>query len=347
MSATSSTLLIRTDSSAQIGTGHARRCLALAKAWQTTGGKALLAAAELTGSIEERFRNEGCEVFRITAVAGSSADARQAAKLALGGNATWVVVDGYQFEPLYIQEVKRAGLRVMAIDDDARFEHYCSDVVLNQNVCANEAQYPRRETYTRLLLGPEFVLLRPEFLAASRRREFSGGVRNILLTMGGSDPENVTMKVMDALPELGADIETAIVVGAANRHYEKLCERGKHLPARFRFERDPADMPGLMRSADLAISAAGSTCWELAFMGVPALLMVLAKNQEAIANALDERGIAINLGWHAELSAKRIADSVLQVQQDKERLRDMSRRGQDLIDGKGAARVVQHLQNIL
>ena len=74
--------------------------------------------------------------------------------------------------------------------------------------------------------------------------------------------------------------------------------------------RDTADMPELMVSSDMAIFAGGTTAWELAFMGVPTLVIILAENQRAVAEGLDERGAVINLGWHHNLSPVRIAKTL-------------------------------------
>ena len=70
-------------------------------------------------------------------------------------------------------------------------------------------------------------------------------------------------------------------------------------------------MPQLMAWADLAVSAAGTTCWELAFMGLPMLLVVLADNQRPNATCLDELGVAGNLGWHGELSEDKVRAAVM------------------------------------
>jgi UDP-2,4-diacetamido-2,4,6-trideoxy-beta-L-altropyranose hydrolase len=322
------------------------RCFALAKAWQRRGGGVTFAVAETIPGIEVRLRNEGIPVEQVASSPGSSGDAEETSVLARRIAAHWVVVDGYQFLPAYHHQLKSSGLRVLMVDDDGRFPEYCADLVLNQNLAADEQMYVRREPYTRLLLGTHYALLRPEFLTAPRSHATLPIAQRLLVTMGGTDPDNVTQTVIEALAGVGEEIETTVIVGAGNPHYEQLCASADRLP-KVRLVRDPPDMASIMHSADLAVSAAGSTCWELAYLGVPMILVVLASNQKGIAEALTRRGIALNLGWHANLSLSQVSQAILQLAGDAVRRRAMSDAGQQLVDAKGAERVVSRLTEAL
>ena len=337
-------ILIRADASAEIGAGHVMRCLALAKAWQSTGGSATYLMAECFPAIEERLVREGVTVSRITAAPATPADAQQTAAEATRVNASWLVVDGYRFAPDYLRRLKAAGLRILFLDDDGRFDFYPADVVLNQNISADRKMYEKRDRLTRLLLGPEYVLLRPEFLAETKAREHPAIARKVLVTMGGSDPDNVTGKVLAALTSLGSDIEGRVVVGSGNPWHADLQALTERLVPKVKLARSPENMAPLMRWADVAISGAGSTYWELAHMGLPAIVIAYSADQEDIAKILAERENAISLGWHANLSEEQVSDALLRLLNDYERRCAMSERGRKLVDGQGAARVVKFLQ---
>jgi UDP-2,4-diacetamido-2,4,6-trideoxy-beta-L-altropyranose hydrolase len=235
---------------------------------------------------------------------------------------------------------------VLFLDDDGRFDFYAADVVLNQNISASSAMYAHREPFTRLLLGSEYVLLRPEFLAEPRTREYPAAARKVLVTMGGSDPENVTKKALLALLQIEANIETRIVIGSGNPRQDDLQVLAAQR-AGFQLERSPANMAALMRWADLAISGAGSTCWELAYLGLPAIVIALSQDQQGIARGLAENEVAVSLGWHANLSEERISEALNSLLNDQGRRRAMSERGRKLVDGRGAERVVAFLQSSL
>jgi len=340
-------LAIRADASTAIGSGHIMRCLALAKAWQSSGGEACYLMAESIPALNARLAREKVRHETLAAVPGTTEDAEQTTEWARRLGAAWVVVDGYRFGPDYIRKLKASGIRVLALDDDARFDFYPADIVLNPNIAATSEQYRKREAYTRLLLGAQYLLLRPEFLVKRGNREIAADGRKLLVTMGGSDSENVTAKVVRALSNLRSDFQATIVVGGGNPHDELLRDLAAKLPGEIRLEQDPSNMATLMRWADIGISAAGGTCWEQAFLGTPMILIVLSREQTTNASALAEHGAALNLGWHANLSEHQISDALNSVMNDAEGRRAMSERGQNLVDGRGAAQVVQFLQNAL
>jgi UDP-2,4-diacetamido-2,4,6-trideoxy-beta-L-altropyranose hydrolase len=338
-------LLVRADASSQIGAGHVMRCLALSKAWQKTGGRAMFASAEMLPALRGRLRGEGIEVAAIEAQPGDDGDVQQTGDLASRLGVSWIVVDGYRFCPGYYQELKRRGLRSLAIDDDGRFEEYSADVVLNQNASACEAMYARRASHTRLLLGSRFVLLRPEFTRLKRDPRVPTVARRLLVTMGGSDPENVTLKVIEALGAIAEhEIEVRVVLGSGYSHRAELAAVVANLWTEVSVEENVSAMAPLMGWADLAVSAAGGTCWELVYMGVPAVVLAISRDQVGIAQAVAERQVARSLGWHADVSPAQIADAVCALMADSEGRSAMSRAGQQLVDGQGADRVVEFLQ---
>jgi spore coat polysaccharide biosynthesis predicted glycosyltransferase SpsG len=137
-----------------------------------------------------------------------------------------------------------------------------------------------------------------------------------------------------------------VVAGAGNPHYDELQAAAAESPQPIRTERNVTDMPGLMSWADLAVSAGGSTCWELAFMGLPNVVLVLADNQRGIAAGLGEAGVSLNLGWHADCTAKIVADALEGLMFSADRRAKMSRRGRELVDGLGGTRVVAELAGV-
>ena len=338
--AATGSLIIRADAGSRIGTGHLMRCLALAQAWQDGGGRAILLSAECPPALNRRLEAERVTVIHATTEPGSGADAVETADRARRENANWVVADGYHFDAVYQAAIKQAGLGLLFVDDWGHADSYCADIVLNQNIYAGPELYERRCETTRLLLGTEYALLRREFLQQLRRRE-TGEARNLLVTLGGSDPGNITRMVVDSLSAVAQDVDVRVLVGASNARGDELCEAARQCRHPVRVERDVTDMPGVMAWADVAVSGAGSTCWELAFMGLPAALVVLAENQRLIAEGLASAGFAVNLGEAESLTPQDIAGSLSELVSEREQLARMSAAGRELVDGLGARRVVE------
>jgi RimJ/RimL family protein N-acetyltransferase len=109
---------------------------------------------------------------------------------------------------------------------------------------------------------------------------------------------------------------------------------------------DATNVPELMTWADIAVTGAGTTFWEMCFLGLPAILLVLAENQEGVAAAADERGIASNLGRGTEVSASAVAGKLAELVSSHERRVGQSEKGRKLVDGRGAERVVAFLSDL-
>jgi UDP-2,4-diacetamido-2,4,6-trideoxy-beta-L-altropyranose hydrolase len=339
----SDNLLIRCDASIAIGTGHMMRCLALAQAWQDAGGIVTFAMAEATPSIEARLRIEGVNVVRLPVARGSAEDSARTCDLAGQEKAAWVVVDGYRFESAYQTALRAAGLKVLFVDDQGDATPYSADLVLNQNVHAGEGLYRDRAEHTRLLLGPRYILLRREFAFWRKRTfEIAPRARRILVTMGGSDPDNVTEQILRILLA-EPDLELTVVVGGSNPHLANIEHLVEDANRPIRLLKDVAGMPALMVWADLMVAGAGTTSWEICMMGVPAALCVLAPNQEKIAGELARLGAAADLGYAGRVPADKTGQALYELLRSQVKRAKMSARGREIVDGRGAERVLAFL----
>lgn len=340
-------LLLRADADVRMGTGHVMRCLALAQAWHDAGSKAYLATACLAPGLEARWTAEGIGLERLSAKPASADDAEQTISLAGRLGVHWVVVDGYAFGSAFQRVLKRAGLGVLAIDDYGHADHYWADCVLNQNLHAQEALYAKREPYTRLLLGTRFALLRREFNTWHQwKRDIPEIGRKVLVTLGGSDPDNVTGKIIDSLHQVQIEgLEAVVVAGASNPHLAELEAALQKGRAAIRLRTAVTDMPGLMAWADVAVAAGGTTSWERALMGLPSLTIILAENQRALAETAEQAGIGWNLGPHQQLTVPGAVGALERLLTDAPTRTRMARRGPELVDGLGAPRVVRELQD--
>jgi UDP-2,4-diacetamido-2,4,6-trideoxy-beta-L-altropyranose hydrolase len=337
-------LVLRTEASVAIGTGHVMRCLALAQAWEDAGGRAIFAMAQTTPAVEGRLRNEGFEVARVSAQVGSATDAEETAELAHQRGASWVVVDGYEFGAEYQASLKSRGVKMLFIDDNGHAAHYSADLVLNQNTHASESLYSKREPYTRLLLGSRYVLLRREFERwRIWKREIPVRGRKILITMGGSDPDNLTSRAIQASMEARIEgLEAMVVVGGSNPHLESLQRLATECGESVRLLRDPSNMPDLMAWADLALIAAGGTLWELLSMGCPVLSYARNEVQAQIISQLSEEGIVRGLGYPQKSSQAETA-ALVELANSQERRARCSQLARERVDGHGARRVFELL----
>lgn len=340
-------LIIRADASVRIGTGHVMRCLALAQAYQDEGGQVIFAVVDLPASLETRLINEGMRVVWLQHSAGSEADAIATATLAKQHKAKWVVIDGYHFGSDYQHWLKQDDVSVLMLDDYVHAKHYYVDYVLNPNLYADEDMYFRREPNTELLLGVSYSLFRREFRSLKNwTRKINPDAHKILITMGGSDPQNFTVRVLSALQNLKqSNLVVLAVLGGVNYHYQSINPllENSLFPIKLKF--NVLNMLELMLWADIGVTAGGSTTWEMALTGLPFLAIALADNQQRSVQALAERGVCCTLRPKQPIEEE-ILFQIHSFLHCSESRTHMSQKGRCLYDGLGAIRVVSQIQNI-
>ena len=319
------------------------RCRALAQAWCESGGQVVFVLRERNPAMDVLLLRESCMLEYISAPAASAADAMQTIAMCGKYQAAWVVVDGYQFGVEYRRLLKEACLRVLWLDDCCSDKNFYADLVLDQSPFHDESLCIKKEPFMMLLRGSRYVLLRKEFLCwRQSMRDVAPTAKRVLVALGGSDPENITLKVVRALLAIkDRDLEIVVIMGMEYSGASALRSLLKNVQHHtICLKRNVDNMPEQMAWADIAVVAGGTTSWELAFMGVPSVMIVLSDNQVNIANSLDKKGVTINLGWHFDSSIERIADMVKSLIDDEARRRSMIECGRQMVDGNGVYRVL-------
>ncbi len=331
--------MIRADASQQMGIGHVMRCVALGQAWQDLGGNVTFISCELPESLAERIGQEGFRLIEIGTAPGSLADAESTSGQALCANANTVIVDGYHFSNTFLLRLREQGCRVLVVDDLGRMPP--ADLILNQNLGASADDYPARPDTTTVLAGCRFAMLRREFRQQGRTSpRVRQSIRRVLVSCGGSDPLMATERILESLERYSSkQLEVVAVAGSSNPRVEQLQKLAESLHLNVRIEHDCHDIARLMERADIAVVAAGSTCWEMVSLGLPVIAVITADNQIRVAEAIHHHGLGWNGGWiegDAQDSITRLMD---QIMNDPSQLIAASRVGRRLIDGQGAMRV--------
>jgi UDP-2,4-diacetamido-2,4,6-trideoxy-beta-L-altropyranose hydrolase len=345
---TPTTLLIRADATTKIGTGHLMRCLALAQAWQDFGGRITFLSNCDNDALRRRIIDEG---FNFIPIEKSHPDPLDLSVTLenlspMKNNPLvnqWLVIDGYHFTPAYQKVLKDSGCRLFVFDDYNHLPYYHADILLNQNIHAKKKYSCDPDTVQ--LLGCKYALLRREFLKYKDwQRVLPQKANKLLISFGGADTHNVTLKVLKGLNQLNDKaLDVKIVVGPSNRNIESLQKELDRSIFSFELLTFVKDMASIMAWADVAVSAAGSTCWELAFMRLPCLIITVAENQVGIAEDLQKAGAAIHLGWHNEIKTYQIAQILQEFLTNIEKMGNISENGHRLVDGKGGKRTLRSI----
>lgn len=340
------TLLIRADASARIGTGHIMRMIALAQACQQCGFDIFFASIQCPSPIVERIEEEGFSHHALNAVPlGSHEDREQSLQLARRLSATWMILDGYHFDESYQRFLKEEKMPVLAVDDYGHCKQWWSCAMLNQNLGAQDWSKGQSACHdTTFFLGSSFTLLRKEFLKSiAQASPTLMPLRKILITLGGGDADNVTLKVLESLSFLADDsLELRVLAGGGNPHYQSLLDFAQKSPQKIELLDNVRDMPSMFAWADGVISAGGSTCWEWLSYGLPGVVITIADNQLPLQRELSLARLALCLGWHSEGSTRQWADTLSAwIKGSDNQLGFEAKR--KIFDGQGAARIASFL----
>lgn len=334
--------LIRTDAYEDIGTGHLMRCLALAQGTKNHRSEVVFVTYCESKQLINRLQKEGFGINLLK----EPGNLEESISIFKREQPHWVVLDGYHFDAAYQKAIKDAGYKLCVVDDYAHLDHYYADIILNQDYGAERFSY-ETEPYTRLLMGTRYVFLRREFLEyANFKREIVGAAKRVLITMGGVDLDNNTLKVLDAVKRIEFPLDVRVILGAGNLHCESI--KQKKVTCRHNIEILTAveKMAPLMAWADVAVSAGGTTVWELAFMGLPALLCIVAENQRQCVEALDQDGFFKSVKWVNANPIKDISNTLAEIILEQNLREEMSRKLRKLVDGRGADRVIKEIKSI-
>jgi UDP-2,4-diacetamido-2,4,6-trideoxy-beta-L-altropyranose hydrolase len=359
-------VLFRVDASLQMGTGHVMRCLTLADALVHKGVECQFLCREHPGHLVELIRSKGYAVHVLSCESTSPAvrdglahaawlgatqeqDAQACKPILHALRPDWVVVDHYALDSRWELALKPCYRKLMVIDDLADRPHQC-ELLLDQTFSRDPEDYRAWvPSSCRLLCGSQHALLRPEFAILrpySLQRRSNPQLRQLLITMGGVDKDNATGQVLEALRTcpLPADCQITVVMGATAPWLSEVNSRAQTMPWSTRVLVGVSDMARLMADNDLAIGAAGATSWERCCLGLPTVMLVLADNQQQVAQGLEKVGATLLIdGMHC--IAELLHNYLSALAERPISLLALSLAAATIVEGHGTDTVVQQLES--
>ena len=339
-------VMFRADGGKEIGMGHIMRSLLLADNLRDKcNAKVTFITKSFPESLRKIFGN-GHDVKELPVDIASGEEISFIVDLIKKESFGVVVTDSYNIDELYLETLKSTGIFLITIDDLASLSEYPSDIIINGNIYAPDLTYNCREN-TKLLLGTDYTLLRLEFREKHKKRKaIKDFAKSILITLGGSDPENQTVRVINAINQLNLTFDITVVVGVAYSHQGELKQVVNKSKDNITVFSDVSNISNLMFNADISISGGGITCYELACVGVPSIILTLAENQRLSASYFHQKGIGISLGQFDRISDSVITGALQKLTVDCPKRALMSQNGKKLINGKGVDRIITVIQEL-
>lgn len=369
-------IVIRADANSKIGMGHVMRCLSVADALLKRGEEVLFVTADDTpvplltkkgvpyrvlhtdyADMEAELPGLLCILQELTQRAELPEEVLS--RMSSQRKDIAILVDSYYVTEKYLAALKKR-ITTIYMDDIYAFS-YPVDMLINYNIYGEEMGYEKDAAFadTKLLLGANYVPLREEFSAGAgyvqSRKELSLGAANvtpaeeggILITTGGSDSFNLAGQLLmeamkyDALKEK----EYHVVSGSLNPHIGELQALAqKH--ENIHIHCNVTNMAELMAESEVALSAGGSTLYELCAVGVPVIAFSFAENQERLVQTFVKRGIAQYGGNYRTDGNKMIQNTIAGLQKlcgDEALKTEYRRKALQLVDGRGAERIAEAL----
>lgn len=326
------------DADAKTGLGHLLRCLTLADALKEKKIKSFFLMRFSTPQTRRLVVDRQFEVFtRVQTLE----------RIISNSDIGFMIADVSHPKTLadpsklkrWIEQARNLGVRTIVFDGlvadcVSQKVNLPADVIVIPYVGADRLKLGKRTA--RFLKGAKYFIFRPEFLTAVRRKTASR-VKHILVSMGGADPEGLTLKTIEALNHLDGFTAT-VIAGAGFR--PGLIRKIRRVASRFAILNGSSNMAALMRASDFLITSSGLTKYEAARLGLPMIIMPQA-NYRMMPGGFEDRNLAIIASRSELKSVEKLTNLFHNVLADPHMRQRFAKRGQSILDGKGLERFLK------
>lgn len=334
----------RVDANEKIATGHLMRCITIAKACEKRGEQVLFFLAEKKETDRLEALGFSYEILNSDWL-NMEGEMKYLLSLLREKAVDWLVVDSYQATNEYLKFLNQY-VKVLYVDDYG-WKRYEVSALLNYNPWVAEMGVSRlyQGSDTVLLLGGDYIPLREEF----SKKQALDREQSVLITTGGSDTYNVAGKVLSSCLEKDQwkDITFHVIVGSMNAHQEAL----QALAERYScvcLHKNVSNISDYMRMCKVAVSAGGTTLYELCACGIPTVCFSFADNQKWGTEMMGKQGVMIYAGdvRMEENFFEKISEALLSLMHNQTKWESHSLKMRQIVDGKGAERIAKLLSGV-
>jgi UDP-2,4-diacetamido-2,4,6-trideoxy-beta-L-altropyranose hydrolase len=355
------TVCFRVDASAAMGIGHVMRCLTLANVLRAKGFYTRFICCLLLPHLVEKITQAGHDLVMIEPNTATNSDVLDQCvdaekTLAAMADKSWdlswdlMIVDHYCFDCEWEKRLRAASKKIMVIDDLMNRKHDC-DILLDQNLERSANDYSTWvPEHCAVLVGPQYALLRPEFSHLRKekvvKREIKNTLETLLISLGGSDQTDTLLRILQALKitELPLNCQLTLIAGASDMN--KLQLEVKGYPWAVTILKDSDAMAQMTAASDVVIGAAGTSTWERCCLAVPSIIVVLAENQSANAQAMAAKKASLLINNMASLEEELMGLINGLVRFPEQRV-SLGQAASAITDGLGVYKIIDRIQQAL
>lgn len=340
---------IRTDGNEIVATGHVMRCLSIAEQLRKAGIEVIFLLAD-----DKMFPILHEKRFRTKILDTKWNDLEKETDILIRylreQDAEVLLLDSYYITEEYLQNLSKY-IRIVYIDDLNKFA-YPVHTILHYAPFADVEKYKQFQQIdgrsTRFLIGGQYIPLREEF--DLKKRVIKKEVHKVLITTGGTDRLNMAGIILERAQKesIWGKLEFHVVVGPFFQNKEKLYQM-KEKYENIILHKNVKKMSELMRDCDIAVSAGGSTLYEICACGTPCICFEIADNQNG-ASVWEEKGYMMYAGnayMEKQNCIERCIRSIQTYCESYSLRCECSEKMQELVDGKGAGRIAEYIVDML
>lgn len=350
-------IIFRCDASLKIGTGHVMRCMALAMQMRKNNFNVAFICREHDGDLID-FIGKAFQVYTLKSDpdSGQAAndkygewlgvsqefDAKQTLEIIHDITPQLIIVDHYALDETWELYIRSHTVLEICVIDDLVNRRHCSEYLIDQTLNRKPEEYASLvPNNTKLFCGINYALVREEFAIYRERslvRRKNVQLERILLSLGGTDPANVSKAIMDEILNVcrRLEIQIDLVLGHNNPWVSSFLSFQRENKDLLRIIQGANNMAEVMTAADIAIGASGTSSWERCVLGLPTIQIIQVENQQDIAFAL------------ARVGAIKLVHEIDQITPLIERagtwMHDVSEKAKNICDGRGLQRVLHQMR---
>jgi UDP-2,4-diacetamido-2,4,6-trideoxy-beta-L-altropyranose hydrolase len=335
------TIVIWAAGGKRIGLGHIRRCLVIAQELQKKGIDILFFINDDPTAINW-IKQEGF-YYKVSSFSDSE---NKVVNTALK-NSSLILIDTKKPVAELIRSLKAKGCKLILMDNVTDARLVADAVIYPTAIFDNNLDW--KGFNGKVFAGADYVPIAESFIKTRERTKYQRihPPYQVLVSMGGSDPNHLTCRVVSSLLKSHESINIKVVIGPAFLPDPVLNKIEEQYYNNVEFIRDKDDLSALMAESHIAITALGTTIYELACLGVPSIIIANYRTDEMDTEAFRKLGISLPLGYYEDVSDAAIRQALEMLLKDSRLWGNMSQKGRMIVDGKGAERIAAVVEKLL
>lgn len=332
----------RVDGNADMGMGHVMRCLSLASQVRRKITPRIYFIMRDFDAAVERVIEDGYTALTLPRKLNRDEEVRRLREQVEKKGISVLMVDTLDADADLVGPLRAKGVKVGVIDDLGG-KKFGANLLVNGSLVEEFTRYPPGAA-GKILLGPQYMIVREDFLLQSlREKRISKEARSVLVTLGGADFHRTVYSVTEAIEEMEGDFKIVVVLGKAFVDvggFEKYVKAKRH---EYMVLHNVSSLAGIMYHADVAVVSGGMTLYELVCTRTPGVVICMDEKQAREAVEFEKRGAIVNAGLWREVTAAAIEGKLEQLMGDYKKRAQVYENCRDIMDGRGAARVIEEL----